>query len=177
MSIVVICGCTHIHNIGAMSDEEFKYFEERGEKRSFVIRTFDGRIYEGSNLIIEQDKISWINLRGDGRVYASVDDIYQVVFETGGFGEGFGTGFVIGASIGGVLGFIGGEDCGETSQFCISRGGGAFVGVLFVGIPAGLIGGIVGSVKGSKHIYCSSRHDTTGVHQKPENIDVLRPSN
>ena len=163
IGVLMVCGCSHMHNLGSMSEEESGYFRDRCAKKTCSIRTYDGRIYDAANLHYGRDTASWIDLRTGESASAPVDQIYQVVFESkaGGFGDGFGTGFVIGASIGGVLGYLGGEDCSEGSYFCISREGGALLGVLFIGVPAGVVGGLIGATKGSSHVYYSSTVDST----------------
>jgi hypothetical protein len=162
-----------------MTDEEHGYFKDRGEKKRFTIRTYDGRIYEGANLVLGQNTVSWIDLRSGDQISTSSRDVYQIVFKSksAGFADGFGTGFVIGASVGGVLGYLGGEDCTDTSYICISRGGGAFLGVVFVGIPAGIIGGLIGVGKGSSHIYYFSPIDSSSVYEQAKFGEVEWPSN
>ena len=146
-----------------MSEEESRFFEERATKSSFSVQMIDGITFKGRNLAVEADSIAWNDLETGETLHAAGHEVRHIVFVSRwrGFGDGLVTGFAIGASVGGLLGFWGGEDCGNGgSEICISRGAGAFIGVVLVGTPSALVGALVGSGRGSRDFYYPSTSDS-----------------
>lgn len=169
--VSMVCSCSHVHHLDAMSDEETKFFEERATKKSFSVQMHDERVFDGTGLVVETDTIAWNDSESGKPIQVAADQVQQIVFvsKSAGFGNGFLIGLIIGASVGGILGYAGGEDCGDHPDFfCISRGGGAFLGAVLIGVPAGIVGGLIGVGKGSRHIYYPATVGPAGYSSKSE---------
>lgn len=155
--ILVLCGCSHSHRLRSMSDEEAHYFEERASKDSFSVQMKDGRSFTGTDLVVETDSIGWYHAESGQKVWAAAYEIRQIVFVSWsrGFVDGFLIGFAVGGSTGGLFGYVEGEDCTGRGgdEMCWSREAGATLGVVAIGVPAGLVGGFIGSQVGSRDIY------------------------
>jgi hypothetical protein len=174
------CGCSHIHHLDSMGEEEAKYFKERAKQKSFTVQTLDGNVFDGTDLVVETDTIAWSDSESGERIEVSSHQVQQIVFvsKAARFADGFLIGLMIGGSVGGILGYAGGDDCeDDTEFFCISRGGEAFLAALVIGIPAGIVGGLAGLGKGSKHIYYPTSVESTNGTFQPIRMEATKPSN
>ena len=155
----LVCGCTRHHRVGEMNEIDSAYFERTTTKNVFTLVLNDGRAFEATRLVIRPDSILCTDAVSGRAIGAASGEVHQIVVfsRSRGAGDGIVGGIGIGILVGGTLGFIAGEDecAGGGSEFnlCFTRAGGAFIGAVLFGLPAAIVGGIVGVSKGSTDYY------------------------
>ncbi len=147
--------CAHYHNLGSLTEVETTYFEKRAAEEPFDVVMSDGAIASGRHLAAGPDSIGWNDAESDDTVRAAAGDVRRIVFFNRGQGlaDGMLVGFGVGAVVGGVLGYAGGEEDCSGQEFCIDRSFGAVLGVMAIGVPAMVLGGVIGAIKGTTHVY------------------------
>lgn len=176
-AVFLWCSCSHIHYLDSMSEAETQAFEKRAAKKSFSVLTHDGRSFDGKDLVVEADTVIWNDLVSGKRNHLFAGEVQQIDFTSilAGVSEGLLIGFAIGALVGGVLGYVSGEDCGDNPPLlCISREGGAILGVVIIGVPAAIVGGFFG-LRGCTHVYYPTSVESLETLSQSREAEIAVP--
>jgi hypothetical protein len=144
LAVVLVAACTHSYPI---TDA----YELEGEHV-----TVETHSNESIEVVVEPapDGVAFRSQTG----YVSIADVARVVDKRRGRGalEGLGIGLLIGAAGGAIVGYADGDDECPPEGWCIltfTAGEKALLGGMFFGGVGGLVGGVIGLVRGSRVEY------------------------
>lgn len=145
--LVAVAGCTH--------QRRLTHVGELANMDELEVTGNDGRTDDVEGFAERGGEYA---LRTEGGGIIQYADIKQVVEIRRGRGalEGFGIGALIGGGTGIILGLASGDDTCENEGHCwftLSAEGKAILGGIFLGGTAGLLGLVVGAMRGSRFVY------------------------
>ena len=156
---MILTSCSHTYCLGSLSAEQIQSFQEKSASSEFNVHLVDGTVLRGTALQTHGDSLVWRNADSSGMAHASAMEVEFIGFSNrvAGGVDGFMYGFILGAAVGGVVGYVGGEEDCSGSELCFEKRGSAMIGAGVFGVSTALLGGVLGSLRGTRDNYYPGR--------------------
>lgn len=170
---LLFLGCSHQHYVSVADQDAMRTVSDRGAREVCVVRTQDEESYKAKELMVDVETLRWLDASSGEPVAVPMARVNRIVFvdHSKGLIEGAGVGFSIGALFGGFLGYLSGTDEPDGSEFGdYTRSGGVALGIVVFGVPAAVLGAVVGGAGGSRDFYYPVSADslTNTVREPPD---------
>ena len=156
---MILTSCSHTYYLGSLSAEQTQSFHEKSASSKFNVHLADGTVVGGTALQAYGDSLAWRSAGSNEILHASAMDVEFIGFRNrvAGGVEGFMYGFILGAAAGGVAGYVVGEEDCSGSDLCFDKGGTAMIGAGVFGVSTALLGGVLGTLRGTQENYYIGR--------------------
>ena len=150
---VLLVGCTHTRILNASAADARAEINERAERGVAEITLNTGeRVTANRSLHVAPDVVTWIDPASGEARSVSLSELVSVQFSSSGWGafEGLVYGFLVGSVVGAAVLVAVPDECNFA---CFSTADKALVGVVLIGVPSAVVGGLVGLGRGHRTVY------------------------
>lgn len=160
--LAIFAGCNHMRVLSVDSPNSYSEINQRGEQSTALVTLNSGGTVSARSLHFAPDVVTWMDPWSGEMGSVQTANIKSVQFQSQGSGalEGLGIGLIVGVVGGTVLGLIATATEPANCSFFCGTGTNVVFGIIVVGVPSSVIGGLAGAARGSRSVYAvEPRHD------------------